>query len=79
MDVAVTGQTVAALSLQARIEQCEAEINEAHGNLDSIEARAGEEEHPTVEGVMAAINRCIGKMVDLNRRLSSLADKVGTL
>ncbi len=71
-----------ALSLQARIEQCEAAIDTARGIVGRIESPVGEgatDANPVAGGAMAAIDRCNSLMADLNERLTAVAEKVGHL
>ncbi|KKN02102.1 hypothetical protein LCGC14_1121050 [marine sediment metagenome] len=69
------------LSLQARIEQCEAAIDTARGFVSRIESPVdGSATSDAVAGgAIAAIDRCNIQMADLNDRLATLAEKVGTL
>ena len=78
-ETTVAGKTEM-LSLQARIEQCEAAIQTAHSTLNRIESiDQGTEKTPEVAGAVAAIDRCNHQMADLNARLSAVAEKVGAL
>ena len=78
--IETTAEGAAILSLQSRIEQCEAAIESALVTLQGIEPTdAKSEEAPKSTGAMAAIDRCISEMAVLNSRLSTLAEKVGTL
>ncbi len=69
------------LSLQARIEQCEAAIGTARSSVSRIESPVptGTESEPVQGGAMAAIDRCNQMMADLNERIGVIADKVGCL
>lgn len=73
--------TAEVLSLQSRIEQCEAAIDTARGTVGRIEppAETGTTDPGVAGGAMAAIDRCNSLMADLNERLSALAEKVGVL
>ena len=77
-DVATKAPEV--LSLQARFEQLEAAIEEAHNTVNRIIAEPTNEQTPeqSVSAVSSAI-RCEEKMVRLNNRLAGLADSVGQL
>ncbi len=81
MEVETKAATTEMLSLQSRIEQCEAAISTARGTLGKIEGVPGAEteKEPEVVGAMAAIDRCNSRMADLNERLSVVAEKVGSL
>ena len=68
------------LSLQSRIEQCEAAIESAHTTLNGMDLTTAEgNATPQSEGAMAAIDRCNSEMRDLNVRLTALAERVGRL
>ncbi len=69
------------LSLQSRIEQCEAAIQSAHTVLDAIEPRddVGGAQPEVPGGAMAAIDRCNAQMPNLIGRLQAVAEKVGSL
>ena len=81
MATETTTGTAEILSLQSRIEQCEAAISTARGTLGKIEGVPGVETDSESEmaGAMAAIDRCNSRMADLNERLSAVAEKLGSL
>ncbi len=81
MAVETTTAKAEILSLQSRIEQCEAAISTARGTLGKIEGQAGSEteKEPEMAGAMAAIDRCNSRMADLNERLTAVAEKLGSL
>ncbi len=80
MAVETAGMKTEMLSLQSRIEQCEAAISTARGTLGKIEGmEESAEKEPERAGAMAAIDRCNSRMADLNERLSMVAEKVGSL
>ena len=73
-------KTPEALSLQARLEQLEAAITEGHAIVDRISAgRDPSETQPTAEGATPCADRCQGGMNELNQRLTSIANQLGTL
>lgn len=80
MDVTTTEKAAEILSLQARIEQCEAAIDMGHSIISKVQpVDDSSEKTPEVGGAIAAIDRCIRRMSDLNDRLSAVAEKVGAL
>lgn len=75
-----TPATTEMLSLQSRIEQCEAAIKSAHTTLNGMELTTAEDKAaPHAEGAMAAIDRCNSEMHELNVKLTALAERVGRL
>ncbi len=85
--MAVTTTTVGAtldqvrLSLQARLEQIEAGLNEAHVQVKRMQApeEQKEPEVPVVQGALACADRCMERVSRLVSRLTTLADEIGTL
>ena len=74
-----TGTDVGDLSIQARLEQLEGAIAEAHGHVAKMEPQSTEGPAPESNGVLPSLTRCQTEMSILNERLSRLAAKVGSL
>ncbi len=80
MEVGTKDQVAEVLSLQSRIEQCEAAIETAHGFINGIGQTSDEARNdPEAGGAMAAIDRCNTRMSSLNEKLSGIAERVGHL
>lgn len=67
-------------SVQARLEQLEAAIGEAHTIVAGITPiNEAEEKQPDAGGADACLDRCQGQMQKLIVRLTDLRDRVGHL
>ena len=72
--------TVEVLSLETNLDQIEAGINEAHGKLDRVIPRPPEDTAPGAsDGARATAARCSDKLAELNQRLITLGELVGTV
>ena len=74
-----TGTAVGELSIQARLEQLEGAIAEAHSHIAKMEPQPAEGPTPESNGVLPSLTRCQTEMSILNERLERLAAKVGVL
>ena len=72
-------KTVEELTIQARVEQLEGSIAEAHRWVDKMDAQSQDNSEPTAGGILHGLSRCQREMADLNRRLENLGAKVGQL
>lgn len=67
------------LSIQARLEQLEGAIAEAHSHVEKMDPTPTTSPTPESSSAAASLNRCQTEMGVLNERLSRLASKVGQL
>jgi len=71
--------TVGELSIQARLEQLEGAIAEAHSHVEKMDPAPTVSPAPESSSLVATLTRCQLEMTGLNERLSRLAAKVGAL
>ena len=68
------------LSIQARAEQLEGAISEAHKIVSRIMPDQGDgPDSPKESGAGIALLRCMADLISLNNRLDRLAEKIGLL
>ncbi len=73
------GTALTDLNLQARLEQIEAGIQEAHNLVSRMTPRVTDEAQTEQAGATGCAARCMSGIVELNVRLDLLANTVGTL
>ena len=74
-----TEPKVGELSVQARLEQLEGAIAEAHGHVDKMALQPTVTPNEMSGGLDSSLTRCTVQLGELNDRLSRLAAKVGSL
>ena len=68
------------VGLQAKFDQMEAALEDAHRHVDRMVPREGDGEETTAEsGAEAAAGRCGELLQQLNTRLDAIAERVGAL
>lgn len=74
---------VAVLTIQARLEQLEAALRDAHGKLNEMNAPIHEQEgkspEPRVAGIDSAVSECDSLAYSLNWRLARMSEALGQL
>ncbi len=75
------GIDIEGLNLQARFEQMEGAISEAHGIIDQMmprDAESGAEaKQPEANTAINTATRCSQSLAKLNSRLTNLSERVG--